>query len=231
MKNKKNSLYFIIGLIVVLLSIGVFVKINNNKAEQEKLRVAEEQRLENEKKENEKKEKEKLDKIYKILESSTPYPEFDSESKELVSYFLDTEWDKHSDDVKNKFLNRRNEYKEYWDKRKSETLDKNKENKSNIQQIGESDKNKIKKDAEDKLKDKNVTSIDVLTNSTTGKAMLSIQLVGDILKQDVNPTEAKELCDEIYNRLKDITEEVTLELVDKKHQLISLYTNGDFEMK
>lgn len=98
-----------------------------------------------------------------------------------------------------------------------------------IQEISKEEKENIKAQAEKLLDDKNITYIDVLTDSETGEAMLSIQLQGNILKEESNIEELEELTKEIDSRVSEISTKNTIELIDKNYQMILMYSNGEFQ--
>lgn len=97
-----------------------------------------------------------------------------------------------------------------------------------MQEISKEDKANIKTKAEKVLEDKNVTNIDVLTDSVTGEAMLSIQLQGNIVKEDANIAELEELAKEIDSKVADISTKNTIEFIDKNYQLMLMYSEGEF---
>lgn len=105
---------------------------------------------------------------------------------------------------------------------KSESKTENK----TVVEISSSEKEKIKSQVSEKLNDKNITSVDILTDSQTGKPMATVQLQGNIEKADINKEELESLSKEIAGRINTIVEKYTIEFIDKNYQLIMQNNNG-----
>lgn len=95
-----------------------------------------------------------------------------------------------------------------------------------VVEISSSEKEKIKSQVSEKLNDKNITSVDILTDSQTGKPMATVQLQGNIEKTDINKEELESLSKEIAGRINTIVEKYTIEFIDKNYQLIMQNNNG-----
>lgn len=98
-----------------------------------------------------------------------------------------------------------------------------------IEELSKTDKDKIKKQVEEKVKDKNVTDVSILTEPETGKPIISLQLKGDIEKANVNKEEIEKIVYELEDRVKDISDKVEIQMLDKNNQVILLYMNKEIE--
>lgn len=109
--------------------------------------------------------------------------------------------------------------------KEGDNSDTSKNNGDEVQMISESEKDKLKKEVSKKLEDKNVTNIDILTDSQTSEPIISLQLQGDIEKANINKDELESLGDEIVERVKGISDKYSIEFIDKNFQLIMVKDN------
>ena len=98
-----------------------------------------------------------------------------------------------------------------------------------VKMLTDKEKEELKNKVAEKVKDKNVTDISILTENGTGKPIISMQLKGDIDKADVNKEEAEKLAYDLENRVKDISDKTEIQLIDKNDQVILLYKNKEIE--
>ncbi len=97
-----------------------------------------------------------------------------------------------------------------------------------ILEASKEERAEITSQIESVLSDKSVTSVDVLT-LTEGGFSADVQLQGDILKADVNKDEALALCEELVARIEelDVVDEISINLIDSKYQLIVRYYSDE----
>lgn len=176
--------------------------------------VKEPQKQSVEQKQEDKLEKDKEKYAY-ILDSDKSYQELNDEEQGVNYLYMDkliSGEAKYDDKYKDRVETLRKQKQEKDDKKNAE--------KKVVTQLSSAEKDKLKNEISKKLEDKNITSVDILTDSQTGKAIASIQLQGNIDKANINKNDMEALSKEIGDRINTIVEKYTIEFIDKNFQLI-----------
>lgn len=93
--------------------------------------------------------------------------------------------------------------------------------------LSQSEKDSYKEKAAKALKGENVKSIDILTQNKTQKAIISVQVGLEELKDKVAKEEVEEVVSRIEKKLKSVSELYEITVVDKKNQLTAMVRSED----